>query len=240
MRRRKRQTRAHKKFKYCVIFFGGKRDYGLHTITAKKITRSTTYTVCCALTLQLACALQFKKIGQWAQFLQTRGFDTSSSLHKATNHILYQIGTAKTKGQKVWKHGVAMFGLARVRTMGGGVASSSIAGQKHHQHLSPHQKGKGLSPIIGCKSSTTSLHNRPPIVSSTHSGACPLLGLGCSTIICTCGLLCGCTMGTASCLPGHCCSAPEPILGVLVEDELYTTTSSVSGLLRMALIRPYP
>ena len=46
-------------------------------------------------------------------------------LHKATNHILHWIRTAKTmipkKNPKVRKHGVALFGQARVRTRGGGL-----------------------------------------------------------------------------------------------------------------------
>ena len=60
--------------------------------------------------------------------------DHSCSLHKATNHISYWIGTEKNdgskKGPKVRKHGVAVSGQARVRTNGEG-------GECMHQPLFP-------------------------------------------------------------------------------------------------------
>ena len=63
--------------------------------------------------------------------------DPSCSLHKATDHLLYWIGTAKTevpeKG-KVWKYGVVVFGQARVRTKGGGGAPAS---HMHHAYGTP-------------------------------------------------------------------------------------------------------
>ena len=66
-------------------------------------------------------------------------FDPSCSLHKATTHILYWIGAAKTmvppKSSKVQKHGVTMLAQARVRTRrGGGTCSAWAPGRPDRLH----------------------------------------------------------------------------------------------------------